>query len=196
MCGHARASPASPNSPVTPASHPPTVSVTSGPAIASVTSTTSASTVLVTSPQNQETLHKCDHCEFSSISKHGVSVHAGHTHRKLSNCEDLESSQIDQIDGTTEVEEEEISVYREILYTISCNEPKTEKEVEEDLRRVWKFVHVSGWGADEDQGNFIVKVGAEDLSEDFPIELADHMLKTLPWPKGYSVVKRGKPRYL
>ena len=126
----------------------------------------------------------------------------GHTHRKHSNRDDLESSQddlIDQMDGTTEVEEEEnseISQFREISYTISCNESKTEKDVDKDLMKVWKFVHISGWDKDPDQENFSVKVLAEDLCEDFPISEADHMLKTLPWPKGFSVVKQGKRRYL
>ena len=55
---------------------------------------------------------------------YGVSVHMGHTHRKHSNHDDLESSQddvIDQIDGNTEVQEEEsseISQFIEISYTI------------------------------------------------------------------------------
>ena len=46
------------------------------------------------------------------MSKHGVSVHMGHSHRKPSNCEDLESSQdevIEQVDGNTEVEDEDTS---------------------------------------------------------------------------------------
>ena len=103
------------------------------------------------------------------------------------------------MDGNTEVEEEEnseMSQFREISYTISCNESKTEKEVDKDLMKVWKFVHISGWDTDPDQENYSVKVLAEDLCEDFPISAADHMLKTLPWPKGYSVVKQGKPRYV
>ena len=111
----------------------------------------------------------------------------------------MESSHNDtikQIDGNIEVEEEYKSNLREISYTVSCNELKTTKEVEDDLGKVWKFSHISGWGAEPEQDNFTVVVGAEDLSKDFTVDLADHMLKTLPWPKCYSVVRRGKPRYL
>ena len=123
----------------------------------------------------------------------GLSVHMGHRHRKLSNCDDLESIQIDQIDGNTEVEEEEsskISKFRKMSYTISCNEPKIEHDVDKDLTKVMIFIHISGWDTDKYKENYSVKVLAEHLLEDFPItsaiklQLLNHMLKTLPWPKG------------
>ena len=63
----------------------------------------------------------------------------GHTHRKAPTCEDMEPSQdviIEQIDGHSEVQEEEISIYREISYMIVCNEFKSESEMDKDLRKV------------------------------------------------------------
>ena len=55
------------------------------------------------------TVSLCDLCEFTSISKHGVSVHVGNSYRKLSNSEALESSHrhndsIEKIDGNIKVE--------------------------------------------------------------------------------------------
>ena len=91
----------------------------------------------VTSSKNEQPSHKCDHCDFISISKHGVSVHMGHTHRKPSNSEDLQSSQnvmIEQIYGNSEVQEEETRIYREISYIIACDKSKSETQMDKDLR--------------------------------------------------------------
>ena len=109
---------------------------------------------------------------------------------------DLESSQndkIEQIDGSTEIEDE----FREMAFTVSCDECKTEAEMNEDLTKVWKHLNkMSGWDADQKQSNFSVTVLADKLDDDFTLSLADVMLKTLPWPKGYTVVDSLGPRYL
>ena len=52
--------------------------------------------------------------------------------------------------------------------------------MDKDLRKVWQFI--SGWGVYQEQDKFKVTIGAEDLTEEFTVDLADHMLKTLPRP--------------
>ena len=194
----ARASPASPTAPVSIALPPSSESEVSSEASASVIS--SNFTLSVTSLKNKQSIHKCDLCEFSSSTKHQhrVSVHMGHTHKKENIDNDLESSKnIEQIDGNCELQmDESISDEREITYTISCKEVKTKSEVEEDLGEVWKYKHLSGWGVESENETFIVIVGSKKICEDFSATSADHMLETLPWPKSYHVISKGKPRYM
>ena len=95
---------------------------------------------------------------------------------------DLEFSQNDKIvhiDGSTEIEDE----FREMAFTltVSCDECKTEAEMNQDLTKVWKHLNkISGWGAEQKQSNFSVTVLADKLDDDFTLSLADVMLKTLP----------------
>ena len=62
--------------------------------------------------------------------------------------------------------------------------------------QVWQFSHISGWGVYQEQYKFKVTIKAEDLTEELFVDLADKMLKTLSWPKSYSVISRKEQRYL
>ena len=60
---------------------------------------------------------------------------------------------------------------------IACNESKSEREMDKYLRKVWQFSNISGWGVYQEQDKFKVTIGANDLTEKFTVDLADHLLK-------------------
>ena len=102
-------------------------------------------TASVFSAKIKESIHKCDLCEFTSMSKHGVSVHMGHSHRKPSNLQDLESSLnevIQQVDGNIEVEEEDQS---EISNEVILKEAEVQTDpsfVTVEVKEVSKFYEI------------------------------------------------------
>ena len=174
-----------------------------------------------TAPVISHSIHKCDLCEFSSLSKHGVSVHMGHSHRKPSNCEDLESSQdevIEQVDGNTEVEDEDKSEISK--KSIKENELKTKsgyvtvdvKEVsktyeivikesmknniDEELESFWEEIPINAFSTNKELFYTTVEISCWKFSESFTASSAASLLKSLPWPDGISVTSSKPTRYL
>ena len=219
------ASPAPPTAPVPP---PPTVSVASAPATVSVVSgasTTSVPTAPVISPKSKHSIHKCDLCEFTSMSKHGVSVHMGHSHRKYSNCEDSSiNGLIEQIDGNTELEEEDKSEIsnksltekvimkeaevqtkpgfvtlevKEVAKTYEIFVKESLKEnINQELESFWEGNGINGFSVKQVFNNFHVDISCWEFSESFTAFSAASLLKSIPWPDGVSLIYSKPTRYL
>ena len=158
----ARASPASPTDPV---SH-----------VSAVSGKSPTPTAPVISASNKPSDYRCDLCDFESKSKQGVSIHMGRAHQINNDLEPSQNDKSEQINESTEIEDD----FREMAFTVFCDECKTESESNEDLTKVWKHLNkMFGWDAEEKQSNFSLTVLADKLDDDFTLSLADVMLKTL-----------------
>ena len=87
-----------------------------------------------------------------------------------------------------------------IIYHISVKGKKTVKELEKELTytTVWDDINLSQFAVKEDMDHFSVKVDClrRDYPEDFTVAWAAGVLKSLPWPKGISVISSEPLRYL
>ena len=77
---------------------------------------------------------------------------------------------------------------------------KTAKEVEKELTHTntRDDINLSQFAVKGDIGHICVKVDClrRDYPEDFTVSWAASILKSLPWPKGYSVISSQPLRYL
>ena len=111
---------------------------------------------------------------------------------------------ISQVDGINDsvledAVEDDINIVS-IIYSISVKGKKTGKEVEKELTHttVWDDVNLSQFAVKEDMDHFSVKVDCirRDYPEEFTAAWAASTLKSLPWPKGYSVISSQPLKYL
>ena len=138
----------------------------------------------------------------------------GHSHRKPSNYQDLESSLnevIQQVDGNIEVEEEDQSeisnkvILKEAevqtdpsfvtvevkevskFYEIFVEESLKER-IDEELESFWDENGINGFYVNKEQNYFRVDISCWEFSESFTASSAASLLQSLSWPKGVSVI--------
>ena len=145
----------------------------------------------------------------------------GHSHRKPSNCEDLESSQdevIEQVNGNTEVEDEDKSDFsnkslkenevqtksgyvsvevKEVSKTYEIVVKESMKDsINEELDSIWEEIPINAFSTNKELFYTTVEISCWEFSESFTASSAASLLKSLPWPDGISVTSSKPTRYL